>query len=83
MDKSDLFRNVYRLVDKRTGQHKDVFEALDTFNTSRFEIEALNPRVSIKEQYERMYKSVNKTRDSRNFESTQSALKQRSLYQSF
>ncbi len=51
MDNYDLYRNVYRLIDKKTGQPKDVFEALDTFNTSRYEIEAINPRISIKDQY--------------------------------
>ena len=80
MDNYDLYRNVYRLIDKKTGQPKDVFEALDTFNTSRYEIEAINPRISIKDQYYRMYQSVNKTVISRNLESTESALKQKSLY---
>lgn len=51
-----LFRNVYRLVDKQTKEpaagELDIFSVIDSHQTSMYEIEALQKRTSIKDQYE-------------------------------
>ena len=59
-----LFRNVYKLVDRKTQapveEQLDIFDVLDSQQQSLYDVQAVSSRQSIRDRYDQMYHSIEK-----------------------